>query len=212
MNVYLNEIRMPVKIPVSKGIRNTILILLLGILLGAVSKFLDETASNSLPILLEKIDLGNVFSRTGIWIFIALLISIYSKSPVRAALDVFLFFCGMVASYYLYTIFIAGFYPKSYMMLWIGITFVTPFLAFICWYAKGNRPVSVLISSIIFLIITRQAFAFGFWYFDVRYAVEFMIWVAMLFVLYATPRRWLQTVLFGTLLYLLTSQLYWWFI
>src|SRR5699024_7916071 len=132
-----------------------------------ISKVLDETASNLLPHFLEVLDLRNFFSRMGVWIFLALLISVYSKSPIRAAINVFLFFVGMVGGYYLYTVTIAGFFPKSYMLIWIFMTFVSPFIAYICWYAKGKGITATAISSIIFMFISRQTFAFGFWYFDI---------------------------------------------
>ena len=48
MNKFLNNTRSTEnEIPVSRKIRNTILILCLGIVLGTFSKFLDNTASNA---------------------------------------------------------------------------------------------------------------------------------------------------------------------
>ena len=64
----------------------------------------------------------------GVWIFLAVAISVYSKSPIRSAVNVFLFFVGMVGSYYLYTVLVADFFPKSYMMIWIIMTCISPFL------------------------------------------------------------------------------------
>uniref|UniRef100_UPI0040276726 hypothetical protein n=1 Tax=Gemmiger formicilis TaxID=745368 RepID=UPI0040276726 len=49
MNKFLNNTRSTEnEIPVSRKIRNTILILCLGIVLGTFSKFLDNTASNAI--------------------------------------------------------------------------------------------------------------------------------------------------------------------
>ena len=60
MNKFLNNTRSTEnEIPVSRKIRNTILILCLGIVLGTFSKFLDNTASNALPFIFEYLDVRN---------------------------------------------------------------------------------------------------------------------------------------------------------
>ena len=207
MKAYLNKIRRPESISSSRKFLYSFTIFAAGIILGVISKALDETVSNLLPYFLEVLDLRNFFSRMGVWIFLSLLISVYSKSPVRAAINVFSFLLGMVGSYYLYTITIAGFFPKSYMMIWVGMTFLSPFMAIICWYAKGKGPVATCISSVIFMFMTRQAFIFGFWYFDIRYILEFLLWVATIFVLYQSPKQALTMIIIGIFLFFLTSQL-----
>ena len=127
MNKFLNNIRRVNKqIPLSKKVFCSIAILLLGIVLGIISKFLDTTPSNELPFIIESLDFRNFFGRLAIWILIAVCISIYSNSSIRAAINVFVFFVGMVTSYYLYSKFIAGFFPRSYAMTWFGITAISP--------------------------------------------------------------------------------------
>jgi hypothetical protein len=147
----------------------------------------------------------------GVWIFLALLISVYSKSPVRAAINVFLFFVGMVSSYYLYTVWNAGFFPKSYMMIWIFMTFISPFMALICWYAKGKGPFATFISLIIFMFISRQAFEFGLWYFEIEDVLELLLWIATILVLYQSPKQIIKVVIIGLFFFFLTSQvnLFW---
>jgi hypothetical protein len=211
MKDFLNEIRRPINISLSRKFLYSTLIFIAGIILGVISKVLDETASNLLPYFLEVLDLRNFFSRMGVWIFLAVLISVYSKSPVRSAINVFLLFVGMVGSYYLYTVMIAGFFPKSYMMIWIIMTVISPFMAFICWYAKGKGIIAIFISSIIFMFISRQALAFGFWYFDIINILEFILWIATIFVLYQSPKQIIKVVPIGLLLYFLSAQtnLFW---
>ena len=84
------------------------------------------------------LDIHNFLGRFAIWVLIALCISIYSNSAIRASINVFVFFVGMVASYYLYSNYIAGFFPRSYAMIWFGFTDVSSLLAFVCWYARGK--------------------------------------------------------------------------
>ena len=84
---------------------NTIVVLFLGIALGTFSKYLDFRQAE-LPCVLmaidEAFDIHNFLGRFAIWVLIALCISIYSNSAIRASVNVFAFFVGMVASYYLY--------------------------------------------------------------------------------------------------------------
>lgn len=189
-----------------KKVFYTLLIFVAGVILGIVSKMLDQTAFNILPKYLQILDLGNFFSRIGIWIFIAVLISIFSKTPLRAAINVLAFFAGMVGSYYLYTVIVAGFYPKSYMMFWIKMTLLSPFLAYICWYAKGKGIIAILISAFIFMFITRQAFAFGFWYISIRYMLEFILWACTVAVLYQSPKQIGKVIGLGLLLFFLSAR------
>lgn len=204
---FLNTIRTPVSTPTQRKLFDSLSALLAGILLGTISKILDETASNLLPPILEVLDLRNFLSRVGIWIFLALVISIYSKTPFRAAANVFLFFAGMVGSYYLYTVLVAGFFPKSYMMIWIAVAFLSPFMAFLCWYAKGNGFIPIIISALIFMFITRQAFVFGFWYLSIRNSLELILWVGTFLILYQSPIQAVKVVTIGLLAFFLTSSI-----
>ncbi|NCU18915.1 hypothetical protein [Pallidibacillus pasinlerensis] len=207
MKDFLNEIRKPISISLTKKFLYSTLIFIAGITLGLVSKMLETTLSNSLPYFLEVLDLRNFFSRMGVWLFLAVLISLYSKSALRSAVNVFLFFAGMVGSYYLFTVLIVGFFPKSYMMIWIIMTCISPFLAFVCWYAKGKGIIAISISSIIFMFITRQVFVFGFWYFDIRDNLELLLWIATIFVLYQSPKQIFKVLTIGLLLYFFSAQI-----
>lgn len=147
MNKFLNKIRsIENEIPITRKIINTILILCFGIVLGTFAKFLDTTASNTLPFIFEYLDISNFLGRFAIWLLIALYIAIYSHSSIRASLNVLVFFIGMVSSYYLYSYFVAGFFPKNYAMIWLGFTAISPLLAFVCWYAKGKSKISFILS------------------------------------------------------------------
>ena len=188
MKSFLDDIRKPKKSDImAKQIIHSLLILSAGLILGAVSKHLDYVPSNELPYLIEVLDLRNFFSRLAIWILLAVILSVYSKTPVRASINTFLFFVGVLVSYYTYTILIAGFFPKSYILIWFGFTLLSPFLAFICWYAKGEGKASLMISAIIIGVLFLQAFSFGFFYFGVRIYLEVVVWLIAVFVLYKTP-------------------------
>lgn len=167
----------------SKKILHSIVVLFFGIVLGTVSKFLDTTPSNELPFIIERLDVRNFLGRFAIWILIAVCISIYSNSSIRAAVNVFTFFLGMVTSYYLYSKFIAGFFPRSYAMIWFGLTAISPLLAFACWYAKGKSKSSLAISSLIIAVLFNMTFSYGWIYFDIYSSLELIVFICGLVIL-----------------------------
>lgn len=170
------------EISVRKKIFYSFLIAIFGIVLGVASKALDETAVNELPELFQYLDLTNFLGRFSIWIFIAVCISVYSNSAKRAALNVFLFFVGMVSSYYIYSAMVAGFFPKAYALIWICITILSPLPAFLCWYAKGNGWFAICISGIIIGVLFSQAVIL-FQGIRITHITEIIVWLASLFVL-----------------------------
>jgi hypothetical protein len=188
MKSLLNNIRKPDKSDsVARQIIQSFFVFITGLLLGALSKHLDYIPSNELPYLIEVLDLRNFFGRLAIWILLAVILSVYSKTPVRAGINTFLFFTGLLVSYYAYTIFIAGFFPKHYMLIWIGLTLLSPILAFICWYARGEGKASLMISAIIIGVLFLQAFSFGIFYFGVSYYLEAIVWLVAVILLYKNP-------------------------
>ena len=193
MKRIFDKIRTPDKtINISKKIINTCLIFLLGIILGIFSKWLDNMAIDNAiwwQNILGILDLRNVFSEFGIWFFIAITISVFSKTPLRASLNVFLFFVGMTTSYHLYTIYFSGFNPMRYMMIWYGITAITPILAFICWYAKGNNKISIMISSVILAAMLIESFSVGLWYFYFKSVIDTLLFLGTMIVLYINNKR-----------------------
>lgn len=184
MKAFLNNIRCEEKsISTSRQVIDTMVILFLGIALGTFSKFLDNTASNDLPFIFEYLDVGNFLGRFAIWVLIAICIAIYSNSSIRASINVFVFFAGMVTSYYLYSSFVAGFFSKSYAMIWVGFTAISPLLAFICWYAKGTSKVSFALSAMIIAVLFNMTFVYGWIYFEMYSLLELLVFICGLAVL-----------------------------
>ena len=191
---YLDQIRKPTSINSrKKQLLISLSILLLGIILGAFSKYLDYRQAE-LPQLLSLIndvlDLGNFLSIFSPWITIAVCIAIYAQSQYRASLNVFLFFAGMVTSYYLYSNFIAGFFPKSYAIIWIAFTILSPFMAFLCWYAKGEGWIAYILSAGIIGISFDTAFAYGFFYIHISSFLQLLMFLISIILL---RRSWKET-------------------
>jgi len=204
MKEVLEKIRIPDKnLKLSRKIINTSLIFLLGIILGIFSKWLDNLSIDDTvwwQHILGVLDLGNVFSELGIWIFIAITISVFSKTPLRASLNVFLLFIGMTVSYHLYTICVSGFNPKSYMMIWYTITLISPILAFICWYAKSKNKISLMISSLILAVMFILSFSIGMWYFYFKSIIDTILFIGAILVLYVSPKNSAYSLLIALIL------------
>ena len=176
MNLFLNDIRCAEN-PISgnRKIINTIAAFFLGIALGIFSKFLDFRQAQLPGVLMAidgALDIHNFLGRFAIWALIALCISVYSNSAIRASVNVFVFFLGMVTSYYLYSNYVAGFFPRSYAMIWFGFTIISPFLAFICWYAKGKSKLAWMLSALILAVLFNMTFVYGWGYFEARSILE----------------------------------------
>ena len=198
---FLNDIRNVEKlISNNRKIINTIAVLFLGIALGTFSKFLDFRQAELPSVLMAidgALDVHNFLGRFAIWVLIALCISIYSNSAIRASINVFAFFIGMVASYYLYSNYVAGFFPRSYAMIWVGFTMISPFLAFVCWYAKGKSRPAFMLSVLILAVLFNMTFVYGWGYFEARSVLELIVFIIGLTVLRRDTLK--SSVLMGTI-------------
>lgn len=131
---------------------------------------------------------------------IAITISVFSKTPQRASINVLLFFCGMTVSYHLYTIFFSGFNPRKYMMIWYGFTLISPLLAYLCWYTKGESKISMLISSLILSIMLISSFNIGIGYFDLKSAIDLFIFIGTVLVLYVNLKNTIYSLVISIIL------------
>lgn len=184
---FLNKIREPKpQLSTGRKILMSAGIAFAGVLLGVFQKNIDGGAE--MPQILQSLDIVNYFGRFAVWLLLGTMISVYASTPVRAAVNTFLFFISMVTAYYLYCHFISGFLPVSYTMIWIILSFASPFIAFICWYAKGKGIAAIAISAVILGVIFSQAFLItqGFY---VTHILEVLTWIGAMIVLRRKPKE-----------------------
>ena len=188
MKAFLESVRKPQRgLPLSELISTTAGIIFLGFLLGVLQKWLDSTASNHFPEILQQLDFRNYFGRLAIWILLGTILSVYSPTPLWAAINTFCFFISMLAGYYLYCNYVLGFLPRRYMQMWIVISFFAFFMAYVCWYAKGKGIVSLCLSSLILGCLLAQAVNLGRGGIYVYHFLEVLTWLAGVILLRRRP-------------------------
>lgn len=122
-----------------------------GLGLGVVSRLLDIYSQN----------LGEIFSQMAIWILFGTLISVYSETAKKAALNIFPFCVGMLITYYAVAVMTQGVYGTNFIIGWTLFAFCSPVLAVLAWKSKekgvfpcviriGIVAVSVLSSILLF--------------------------------------------------------------
>lgn len=146
-------IRKPKRISLWKKLINPVFMLLLGLMTGVGIKLLDIYTNN----------LGNVFSELTVWFLIGICISVFSASPLRAGLNLFVYSIGMLTTYYITAQLLDAVWGKSFAYGWAAFALILPILAFVTWYAKGRGFIAgvLRIGIVAVMIISSILFSFG---------------------------------------------------
>ena len=118
------------------GARNSLLILLLGVVLGALSKWSDGYV----------LWLSDLTSGISLWILLATAVALYSRTAMRAALNVFLLLGGMVGAYYLTAVLTNSVWGKNYLIGWGVAAVLSAIPGYLVWFAKGRSRRAWLLS------------------------------------------------------------------
>ena len=147
-----------------------ICIFIIGLVLGALSRFFDIYTQN----------LGNIFSQFAIWILIGTVMSIYSKTKKKAMLNVLVFCIGMLITYYLAAFLTRGVYSGIFIIGWSLFALCSPIMAYFAWLSKEKG----LFPKIICVGIVLVSFLSSVIFFDRLRAYDFIINVVLIYFLF----------------------------
>lgn len=129
-----------------------VVMLLVGAVLGIVSKLLDIHTQN----------LSNIFSQMSIWILLGTLIAIFSKTKDKAALNVFVFCIGMLITYYVTAELTNSVYGMTFIYGWAAFSVCSPVFAVLTWMTKEKGVLGKIISCGVLLVtLTVSVVVFG---------------------------------------------------
>lgn len=132
----------------------------LGAILGIISKYADTISlDGSYWSILINI-LKQIRTDLGIWILLASILSIKSKTPFVATLKVFSFFAKMLISYYFYTKILFGFFPTYYFMRWGIIYLISPLLATLVWFSRKEGIIYAFLTSLPISLLVTNGYSF----------------------------------------------------
>ncbi len=153
------------------------LLLIAGVLLGLFSKYIDSLPEGYLPILVENLRIDRLMSRMPIWLCLALTIALYSRTPLKASISVFLFFSGLIGSYYWYSAVVLGIFSSSKIIYWLWFTLLSPVLAYLCWYVNLKNKFSLFLSVCILLVLAYYTFIDGLRTFGQIFLLDILVFI-----------------------------------
>lgn len=110
------------------GVRNSLLILLLGAALGALGKWAGGHAAW----------LAELTGGIPLWILLGTAVSLYSRTAVRAAVNVVLLLGGMVGAYFVTAELLGGAWSARFLTGWGIAAVVSAAPGYLLWFAKGR--------------------------------------------------------------------------
>jgi len=180
---------------------------LFGALLGLVAKYLDTVPMiDNSPWHTLANYFGDLFTRIGIWVFIAILIAVKSKKIIQAALNTLLFSLGMLITYYIYSAYLFGFFPTLYFLEWGKLAIISPFLAMLAHLAKHDRNLTNTLPALPIGLMLYLSLGFGYLYISVKYISEFIMLLVIGKLYYRNPKQIAIVISLSIILALLLRQ------
>jgi len=193
---------------VKKNILFFIIFLVIGIALGIISKYFDNFAGVDGDWFMNIPSyLGDLFTRLGIWILIATIIAAYSKTQISAALNTFIFFIGMLISYYIYSAYLFGIFPTRDFIYWGSLALISPFMAAIVWNGKNNIRLAWILPALPIALLLSLSLGIGLFYIRLNYIEELIMSVILCLVFYKSPKQMVVLILVSFVLSFVIKQI-----
>ena len=106
------------------GVGNSLLILLLGVILGVLGRWINHNMALS--------------SEIQILILLGCVLALYSRTALRAALHVFLLLGGVAAAYCTTAVIMGGTWTVQSLLVWGLAAVLAAVPGYLMWYAKGR--------------------------------------------------------------------------
>lgn len=165
----LDRIREPeTDVSIASSIVSSILVVLFGVIVGAVAQTFEYFAASSSvwwQDIVKDLQLNVVFEKAPIWFVLGLIVAVSSSRPIKAAVNTFVFFLGVILGFNIVPIVFSAASRPDHLTTWIIIAVVSAPLAMIFWYAKSNSWISIAFDAIIIGVLGAYCFDCGFLYF-----------------------------------------------
>jgi hypothetical protein len=161
-----------------------------GVILGLISKFSDNVSSNSWYGLFFS-GISDITTNLGVWVVLATLIAVWSRSPIYASINVFIFFIGMLLAYYTYSQVLFGFFPTYYFLRWGAIALASPVAAYIVWFSKGEGWRAAFCAALPIGLLLVKGYPF-FYVLMLGFGIDLLLAMLLLVILAKTKAQFLK--------------------
>ena len=160
-----------------------------GMFLGFIAKYSDAHSNGLLENAWDII--SHLTTRIGIWVLIATILAVWSKNPRMAATKVFTFFVGKLMVYYIYSMWIFGFFPTYYFLRRGFIALASPVAAYIVWYSKGTGWTAALCAAMPIGLLVSEGYPF-FYMFSTTFGIELLFALTLFLMLQDNKKQGLR--------------------
>ena len=144
-----------------KKLAFTFLALLSGFGLGILSELIITLPANALPVWLAPVNIRGFFGTLMPSAIALLITALFSKTPIRAAINSLALFCGQLIGFCVFLGVFRHSLPEwNSLSFWLIITAISPLLAAVCWFGRGTGTVAGFIAAFILAYWFLQAFRF----------------------------------------------------